>query len=268
MTIACAVCYPPSVSSFWVAAALAAALNQTPATAPKPQTPVTPPAAASLTPSRPANPFVNLLPNLGHDITSLASESTVLVMGVGGAGAIASHNNDARVHEWALRQPKGSGLAEFGNATGDAIVQGTAAIAIWVAGKQTGQARLESTGADLIRAQILNAVLTVPIKYAVNRERPNGGHHSFPSGHTSATFATAAVIQRDYGLAVSAPFYALGGIVGWSRVRTNHHWLSDGVFGAAIGITSGLAVTKGHSSKWSVVPVKTSGGGAIYVTRR
>jgi hypothetical protein len=254
-----------TMSSFWAAAALAAALNQTPAPVPPTQTPSAPRVMA---PASPANPFVNLLPNLGHDLRSLASESTVLVMGVGGAATIASHNNDLKIRDWVLKQPKDPGLAQFGNAAGDAYLQGGLAVATWLVGRNGGHPRLESLGSDLIRAQILNGVLTVPVKYAVNRDRPDAGHHSFPSGHTSATFATAAVISRDYGVAASLPFYALGGLVSWSRIRTNHHWLSDDVFGAAIGITAGLAVTKGHSSKWSVVPVKTTGGGAIYVTRR
>lgn len=242
--------------SFWVTAVFVAALNSSPS--PQATAPVT----------APPNPFVNLVPNLGKDLRSLVSANTAIVMGVGGAGAIASHNNDIPVNDWAVKQPKNPGLADIGNVTGDAFVQGGLAVATWIVGKQTQSVRLETTGSDLIRAQILNGVLTVPMKVLVNRERPNGGSHSFPSGHTSATFATAAVIQRDYGAVASIPFYALGGLVGWSRVRTSHHWLSDGVFGAAIGITSGLAVTKGRTGNWSVVPVKTKGGAALYVVRR
>jgi hypothetical protein len=244
------------MSPFWFTVALVAALNASPL----PQ--VTAPIAA------PANPFAKLLPNLRQDLRSLATLNSAVVMGVGSAGALAAHNSDVPVHDWAIEQPQDPALARFGNVYGDAFVQGGLAIAAWAAGKQQKNIRLETTGSDLIRAQILNGVLTVPLKTVVNRERPNGGHHSFPSGHTSATFATAAVIQRDYGVGASVPFYALGGIVTWSRIRTSHHWLSDGVFGAAIGITSGLAVTKGRTSHWSVVPVKTAGGAALYVVRR
>ena len=253
-----------------LAVALVAALAQNPT---RPTPPVAPaaPVTQSTAPvnAPPPNPFVNLLPNLGRDLTSLLTENTAIVMGVGTAGTIASHNDDAKIHDWVLKQPDVPGLAHVGNFAGDAFVQGLVGVGAWAAGKEWQDARLENTGSDLIRAQILNAVLTVPIKFVVNRERPDGGHQSFPSGHTSATFATAAVIQRDYGVAASLPFYALGGLVSWSRIRSNHHWLSDDVFGAAIGITAGLAVTKGHKNgNWSVVPVKTKGGGAIYFTRR
>lgn len=253
--------------SYWVTVAFVAALHSPqPPQAPQPVQVQPAPAAAPA--SAPANPFVNLLPNLGADLRSLATANTAIVMGVGGAGALAAHNSDDRVHEWALEQPKDPGLARFGNVAGDAFVQGGLAVATWGLGKRTNNVRMETTGSDLIRAQILNGVLTVPLKYLVDRQRPDGGSRSFPSGHTSATFATAAVIQRDYGFAASVPIYALGSLVAWSRVRTSHHWLSDGVFGAAIGITSGLAVTRGRTGNWSVVPVKTKGGAALYVIRR
>lgn len=244
------------MSSFWVTVALVATLHSPPS----PQT------TAPLT--APANPFVNLLPNLGKDLRSLAAANTAVVMGVGGAVALASHNNDEPLRDWALKQPQNPGIARVGNLLGDGFVQGGLAVATWGLGKHQKNVRVETTGSDLIRAQILNGVLTQSLKYAVSRQRPDGGSHAFPSGHASATFATAAVIQRDYGVAASVPFYALGGLVSWSRVRTGHHWLSDVVFGGALGITSGLAATKGRTGKWSVVPVKTSGGGAIYVTRR
>lgn len=253
-----------------LALALVAALAQTPAqqapaAAPKPAAPASQAAAPA---GAPPNPFVNLLPNLGRDFKSLLSKDTAIVMGVGTAGTIAAGNNDAKIHEWVVKQPEVPGLAHIGNFAGDALTQAALGIGGWAAGKQTQNVRLETTGSDLIRAQILNGVLTVPIKYVVNRPRPDAGNRSFPSGHTSATFATAAVIQRDYGVAASIPFYALGGLVSWSRIRTNHHWLSDDVFGAAIGMTAGYAVTKGKSSHWSITPVKTKGGAAVYLTRR
>ena len=56
--------------------------------------------------------------------------------------------------------------------------------------------------------------------------------------------------------------------LGWARVRTNHHWLSDGVLGAAIGITAGLAVTKDRPTHWTIVPAKTKGGAALFFIRR
>lgn len=257
--------------TLWVAAAMAAALNlpvsspSTPSVALATQTQTAP---AQPTTTAPPNPFRNLLPNLARDARSLGTLDSAIVLTVGGAGAIAAHNSDTRVHDWAVMQPADPGLAKLGNAYGDGFVQAALAVGAWYGGKRTQNVKLESTGADLIRAQLLSGIITQGLKLTVNRTRPDGGGHAFPSGHASATFATAAVIQRDYGVAVSVPFYALGGLVSWSRVRTSHHWLSDVVFGGALGIASGLAVTHGQPKRWSVVPVKTPGGAALYVIRR
>ena len=124
--------------------------------------------------------------------------------------------------------------------------QGAFALAMYVIGRASHSARVGALGADLVDAQIVNGVLTQGIKVAVNRTRPNGSKHSFPSGHTSATFATAAVIQQHYGWKVATPFYALGGYVSVSRMVDDQHFASDVIFGAALGIVSGRAASFGH----------------------
>ena len=43
-------------------------------------------------------------------------------------------------------------------------------------------------GGELLRAQLINAGLTHGVKFIVNRERPDGGSYSFPSGHTGVAF--------------------------------------------------------------------------------
>lgn len=75
--------------------------------------------------------------------------------------------------------------------------------------------------------------ITHILKPGINKTRPNGGEHSFPSGHSAAAFSGAAYINRRYGLVYGVPAYAAASYVGWSRVKTEHHWKED-VFGAAI----------------------------------
>ena len=79
------------------------------------------------------------------------------------------------------------------------------------------------------------------IKYAVDRTRPYGGHHSFPSGHTATSFMTATMLHKEYGW--KNPWYGIGGytvaaITGVSRIMNNAHWMSDVLAGAALGIGS------------------------------
>ena len=79
------------------------------------------------------------------------------------------------------------------------------------------------------------------IKYIVNRQRPFGGDHSFPSGHTATSFMTATMLHKEYGW--RSPWFSIGGytvaaLTGVSRIMNNAHWMSDVVAGAAIGVGS------------------------------
>jgi membrane-associated phospholipid phosphatase len=91
---------------------------------------------------------------------------------------------------------------------------------------------------------------------------------AFPSGHTSATFATASVLHARYGWKTGLAAYGAASFVGWSRVRDRKHWLSDVIVGGAIGILSGRAVTADQrTSRWALTPIATLGGIAIAVSK-
>jgi membrane-associated phospholipid phosphatase len=238
-------------------------MSQTPAK-PVPPAPVVPVTVTGV-----ANPFRNIVPNLGNDFKAMGSTGTLWIAGFGALTSVVVHNsNDERLHTWVSQQGDASSSSSVGNFLGDGVVQGSAAVAVWLGGGAAHNVKLQDTGADLVRAQVLNGVITQGLKLGFQRARPDGGTRAFPSGHTSATFATAAVIQSDYGIGAAVPLYALGGFVSWSRIRTNHHWLSDVVAGATIGIISGRASTRHHQSSWMLTPVKTTGGAALYLIKR
>lgn len=85
---------------------------------------------------------------------------------------------------------------------------------------------------------VTTTVVTQTLKYSINRERPNGGDLSFPSGHTSSAFQGAAFIYKRYGEQYGIPAYLLASMVGYSRVHAGVHYWSDVVVGAAIGIAA------------------------------
>jgi membrane-associated phospholipid phosphatase len=213
-------------------------------------------------------PFERLIPNLGHDAKSLASWDSLAILAVGAGGTLALHKADDNVALW-MRDQEPSSYSKIGRHLGSGWVQGVAAIGTYAIGKLTHEPEATHIGSDLIRAQVMNGIITVGLKTTVGRRRPSGGPHSFPSGHTSATFASAAVLQGHYGWKVGVPAYAISGFIGWARFRDNSHWVTDVVAGSAIGLVVGRSVVAGHRPRsWSVVPVATKGGGALFFIKR
>jgi len=89
---------------------------------------------------------------------------------------------------------------------------------------------------DLLLALGRSSLVTDVLKGSVNERRPDGGHHSFPSGHTSFAFTGAEFIRKEYGWGWGAPAYLAASFVGWSRVEAQAHHTHDVLAGAAIGI--------------------------------
>ena len=81
-------------------------------------------------------------------------------------------------------------------------------------------------------------------KRVVNSPRPDGTGYGFPSGHTSIVFAAAGFVHRRYGLDEAWPFYVLGTVTAYERVRHHHHSTTDVVGGAVIGVGSAFLLTK------------------------
>lgn len=222
---------------------------------------------ASQTTTEP-NPLTNIVQNLGRDLRDFASFETLVILGAGGAGALVAGQSDDRVNSWTRDHPAGSWTA-IGRVGGDGWTQGGIALSTWAVGTLTEHRLTAHVGSDLMRAQMLNMVTTRVLKIAIDRRRPSGGGHAFPSGHTSASFTTAAVLHRHFGWKAGIPAYAAAGVVGLTRVRDRSHWVSDTVFGAAMGVAAAWTVTRGHDTgPWTITPVAVRGGGGVLVTRR
>lgn len=79
-------------------------------------------------------------------------------------------------------------------------------------------------------------VATQVLKHGLDETRPNGGSHSFPSGHTSASFSGASFLHRRYGLKYGIPAYIAASFVGWSRIEADAHYPRDVAAGALLAI--------------------------------
>lgn len=111
--------------------------------------------------------------------------------------------------------------------------------------------------------------VTYALKYIVKKERPDrSDRHSFPSMHTSVSFAGAAFIQRRYGWKWGVPAYLVSTYVGWSRVYGKKHDWWDVAVGAAIGAGSAYIFTRPFAGKHqlSISPVAGDGHYGVYAS--
>jgi membrane-associated phospholipid phosphatase len=213
-------------------------------------------------------PLTRMAQNLTRDLVSVPALDTVTIAALGAMGAAVSRPSDHSIARWVDRAGQQRSYTPIGSLIGNEWLQGGAAIATYAIGRVQKSPELTHMGSDLIRAQVLNGVFTTTLKLAAPRDRPNGGGRSFPSGHSSATFASATVLGEHYGWKVGVPAYAVAGFIGWTRVRDREHWLSDVIFGSALGIVAGKTVTRGHMGRWTIAPMALNGGGGIYLVRR
>ena len=215
---------------------------------------------------RHGNAAKSFLTDVGRDYAAWFTLDSARTLAIGSALALAAHTADGSVRDGradGLFQNVGqvsSGGQQYGNLT----MQVPLAVGWWAVGSAMGNGRHAEAGRDLVRAQISAMSWTYALKYAVGRTRPNGDVRSFPSGHTSATFATATVLQRHYGWKAGLPFYALGAFTGASRIADDKHWTSDVIMGAVVGVTAGRAVTmRMGTHRLEMSPGAAPGGGVM-----
>jgi len=194
--------------------------------------------------------------------------STWVILAIGGGAAALAHPADDNVNG----RLAGSGAGRFfapGKYIGTMYVQVGAAVSVYLIGRyvlphaggdpQTN--KVSHLGFDLLRSLIVSQTFTQGIKYAVHRDRPTGECCAFPSGHASATFATAAVLERHLGYRGAWPTFAIAAYVATSRLHDDRHFLSDVLFGGALGIASGWSVVGRHGrSSYALMPVPVRGG--------
>lgn len=87
-------------------------------------------------------------------------------------------------------------------------------------------------------------IVTHATKRIINKERPNGGKHAFPSGHTAASFMGASFLQKRYGWDVGIPAYLLASYVGYTRIEANKHDIYDVIGGVLVGTASSYIFVK------------------------
>jgi membrane-associated phospholipid phosphatase len=221
-------------------------------------------------PPTPAHTGVRaMLDGLRGDLARLPTRQNLYIAGIGGGLALGTHPFDKTVNARVLNQyDLVNAMFAPGKYFGDTPAQMALSIGTWAIGRVTHRPKLSHLGMDLLRAQAVTEIMIEPIKFATRRERPDGSNRqSFPSGHAAITFAAAAVIERHLGWRNSIVAYAVATYVATSRLHDNRHYLSDVVFGAAVGSIAGRTVTAHGRDTWTLTPVAVPGGVALAATR-
>ncbi len=210
-----------------------------------------------------------MLKGLVIDLKYLPSRENLFWAGVSGGLALAVHPLDDDLNRKLVGNSTAENIFKAGEVLGEMGTLLGSATAVYAVGRLKDQPRVSHVGMDLIQSLAIAEGLTETLKYATRRERPDlSGRNSFPSGHAADTFAFATALERHLGWRYAVPAYVFSSYVAISRLPANRHWLSDAVFGAAVGIIAGRTVTSHQAHPFPVAVTHVPGGAAVlYVYR-
>jgi hypothetical protein len=175
--------------------------------------------------------------------TNLFTRSNLAPFLIGSAGALAIAPADQEISR--AMYDHAPEIGDAGQILGGVVTGGFVGGSV-LAGFFTKSEHFRSFSYTLAEAYATNVILTQGLKYATHRMRPDGSAStSFPSGHTSDSFAVATVVSSYYGKKWGIPLYVFAGLVGVSRIEQGRHWPSDAVAGAALGYISGITAIRG-----------------------
>jgi membrane-associated phospholipid phosphatase len=221
--------------------------------------------------------FKALAIETGRDFSAFPRRrSTWVILAIGAGATALAYPVDDQVNAHLIDSDAADSFFAAGKVIGSVYVQAGTAITLYVVGRyvlpraegDSKTNKVSHLGFDMLRALIVSQTFTQGIKQVVRRDRPTGECCAFPSGHSSAAFATAAVVERHFGYRGSLPMFAIATYVATSRLQDNRHFLSDVMFGAALGVASGWTVVGRHGrSSYALTPVPVRGGVMLTLTK-
>ena len=158
-----------------------------------------------------------------------------------------------------------SGYWKFTSASAYFISAGVP-VGVLVTGFITKDRKFTRESYEIFGAIVIELAVSEAMKISFNRQRPGEKYpndifpyrdtkgRSFPSGHTSLAFASAASLSIQYKKwYITLPAYLWAGSVGYSRIYLGVHYPSDVLAGAAVGMGSAYLT---HWLNKKLFPVK------------
>lgn len=142
-----------------------------------------------------------------------------------------------------IRNPVLNPIIVFITSLGDGGMIWIAATILLLIPKKTRKIGIMSAaallGSLIINNNIIKNIVARPRPYTVLEELsiliPKPGEYSFPSGHTSSSFAAAVVFFRQLPKKWGVPALVLAILIGFSRIYVGVHYPTDVLAGMAVG---------------------------------
>lgn len=203
-------------------------------------------------------------------------KSTWVILGIGAATALLAHPKDDDVNDNLQGSRNVGRIFAPGKYLGAVYTQAAVSVGLYTIGRyvlppaadEPRTNKVSHLGFDLLRAQIVSQAIVQGMKHTIRRDRPMGDCCAMPSGHAATAFATASVLERHYGYRMAWPTLVAAAYVGASRLHDNRHFVSDVLFGSAVGMATGWTIVGRHGrSTYAFRPVPIPGGIALVMER-
>lgn len=193
----------------------------------------------------------NIIRDLGSNSLHLITRpsSAAIVFSLGAVPLIADDETNKAYRHWGEKGTVNF-VFEAGEVIGSGSLQGAASLALYASGKALRRDGLAAYGSDLFSAQAISSFVAATLKVATARTRPDGAPYSFPSGHSTVSFATAGVIWKRSGFIPGSIAELLASYIAVSRLQENKHYITDLIGGCVLGNYVAFLVTRdSHGDK-------------------
>ncbi len=191
-----------------------------------------------------------LFNHLGNDLKYTFNGWPLAIILGGGVVTMGASQFDNSINKRLGKADKAAEIA------GSIYVIDGGSLVLFGVGELAHNKEIALTGEALLESLFFTEAVTGGIKLAANRTRPDGSNYSFPSAHAARVFAMATVLETLHGPVIGIPAYLAAGFISFTRLDSNVHFLSDIVFGAALGTAFGWGTAEFHKEhrNFSVVP--------------
>lgn len=207
---------------------------------------------------------------IGSDLISPFTTPAIWIVAGGTAATLMTYTTRKNIkyrkrESFTEAKPLGN-LGFVGDYVGYGILNVAYASYFYWQGKKDHDPKSMRAFEHMFCATTYSFLVTQAIKYSVYEKRPGypDDHHSFPSGHSSASFAFASVVAAQHGWVWGGLAHGLASFIAISRSNDDFHYLHDITAGITIGAAYAWGIhynlENGNPYWFSLIPVKKGAG--------